>query len=225
MKPFPELRNPVMLVLISSAWLSIWSMFIPDQPPPSPDFLGVIGSTIYAPRPPVVNNVGERVIVVTIDSPGGLVDTMFEVARQFEKLRYQGYVIECHLKGYAASAAFFILTQCDRRIGYPDSLLMWHEPAVMFPFMTRLSLSEAKALYVELQVVWDASMEAISRGCNPPFWLPKPRVRGFCAPARNFAVLWRDEIDFNAHQANWYSPGFFYKIYTRAELEGANHGK
>ena len=207
-----------MLAFVSSLWLSIWAQFIPLNPPPSPDFIGIIGSTVYMPRPPVVNNVGEWVITVVIDSPGGLVDTMFEVARQFEKLRYQGYVIECHLKGYAASAAFFILTQCDRRIGYPESLLMWHQPAVMFNFPVRLTLEDAKALYVDLQVAWDSAMEGIYRGCNPLFWMPKPQVIGFCAPARNFEVLWRDEIDFNAHQANWYSPGFFYKIYSKDEV-------
>ena len=209
-----------MLTSIIAAWTALL-LNVGFVKPHSPDIKGVVGHSYYLPRAPVVNNVGQEVIAVIIDSPGGYVDAMFDIAAQWRVLQREGFIIECHVKGMAASAAFFLLTQCDRRIGYPDTVLMWHQISISFPPFRRIAVSEMAQIYTSMLNSWNLALSGIYRGCDPtlldvirPSGLPK----GFCPNKQMFQFMWETEMFFDPNFANYLSPGFFHTIYTEDTL-------
>ena len=72
----------------------------------------------------------EAAIHVTIDSPGGSVNTMFGIIDLMREGQANGMKVRCTVRGMAASAAFIILEAgCQDRAMTRGSQLMVHEPA------------------------------------------------------------------------------------------------
>lgn len=67
---------------------------------------------------------------VIINSGGGSVLAGFQYLALVKALRTRGTTVTCYVVGVAASMAFHVLTQCDKRIVLNDSLLLWHRARV-----------------------------------------------------------------------------------------------
>lgn len=73
----------------------------------------------------------EKELEVTIDSPGGSVDLMFQILAVMRRGRKQGMEIRCNVDGMAASAAAIIFeVGCSTRSMSRASQLLFHEPAM-----------------------------------------------------------------------------------------------
>lgn len=73
-----------------------------------------------------VNKDGASVIVLEINTPGGIIDEGFEMTKAIENSKAP---VQCIVDGMAASMGFYILQGCSTRIMTTRSLLMAHEPA------------------------------------------------------------------------------------------------
>lgn len=83
-------------------------------------------------------------VTLILDSPGGSVHTGFKFISQMKTLQGKGTKFHCYVTGMAASMAFHILTQCDKRVVLQESMLLWHRARifVMFGIVTAPSARE-----------------------------------------------------------------------------------
>ena len=65
-------------------------------------------------------------IVIVLDSPGGSVHAGWHFINAMRAAQAKGVTLECHVSGMAASMAFQILAECDRRYAMEYSFLLWH---------------------------------------------------------------------------------------------------
>jgi ATP-dependent protease ClpP protease subunit len=89
---------------------------------------------------------------IIIDSPGGSVYTGFRFIVQMKALQARGTKINCYVPGLAASMAFQVLTQCDKRVVLQESALLWHRARILI-FLSAVTAPAASALARDLQQV------------------------------------------------------------------------
>jgi len=84
-------------------------------------------------------------IQLLINSPGGMVDTGFIFVDAMRIAKERGVRIECVVGVMAASMAFIILSECDKRVVLPNSMLLFHPISVS----GRMRIEEALPSLVE----------------------------------------------------------------------------
>jgi ATP-dependent protease ClpP protease subunit len=68
----------------------------------------------------------DRPISLVIDSPGGGLGSGFPFVSVLEDIKSRGIEVDCFVGNIAASLAFHILMQCDRKVILNNSNLLWH---------------------------------------------------------------------------------------------------
>ena len=91
-------------------------------------------------------------VEVIINSRGGSQDASIKMG---QAIAAHGKVI-CKVRDFAASGAFYVLTECAVRIAGPKSLLMTHRPRIVFNGLIDLeTASEIWADLVKAAASWD----------------------------------------------------------------------
>lgn len=104
-------------------------------------------------------------VTLLINSPGGSVDTMHELSKAMDEIRARKTEVRCVVGSMAASAAFMILLHCDTRYAFPDSLLLYHPPALSGMFMARsgdLALSALELAGID-KFIYDELLSVIPK--------------------------------------------------------------
>jgi len=81
-------------------------------------------------------------IYIHINSPGGAVVPGVAFIQSIKRIQTQGIVVHCFVTNFAASMAFLIYTECDKRYALGSSLLLWHavRTTLSYPVHTQSSL-------------------------------------------------------------------------------------
>lgn len=100
-----------------------------------------------------------------INSPGGSVTTGFLFLNHMAAAQAQGIEIRCFVPNLAASMAYQILVQCDKRYALNDSFLLWHRvrTTVGGMFGAPMTAPAAKYLFVTLQKLDNTVFHQIHR--------------------------------------------------------------
>ena len=95
-------------------------------------------------------------ISIIINSPGGSVLAGLQLVEAIHVAQNRGVSINCAVTTLAASMAYVILSECDKRYAFNNSLLLFH-PARAFLLMAQLKAGDAKYMGEELAAI-DASI-------------------------------------------------------------------
>lgn len=87
--------------------------------------ISIVGALIQVQSMPVEQR--PEVLVLNINSPGGLVEEGFLLVQAIEQ---SPIPVMCVVDGTAASMGFYILQACDRRVMTARSSLMWHSVSI-----------------------------------------------------------------------------------------------
>lgn len=91
-------------------------------------------------------------VFVILNSPGGEVYVGAQFLSYLDAVKSRGVEVHCYVQGMAASMAYNILTQCDKRFGLESSLYLWHPPRV-YGMQMALTPTSTKVLYEQLAVI------------------------------------------------------------------------
>ena len=67
---------------------------------------------------------------IVLNSPGGSVFTGNMIIQAIEQVKSRGKAVHCVVTRFAASMAFLIFNECNRRYALATSLLLWHAPRI-----------------------------------------------------------------------------------------------
>lgn len=70
-------------------------------------------------------------IDIVLSSPGGVIDTGLIIGSAIKVAQARGIVVRCHVPVYAASIAFYLLTQCSERYALGNSFLIFHQARIV----------------------------------------------------------------------------------------------
>lgn len=90
-------------------------------------------------------------INIVISSPGGSVVAGFLFLDRMKAVQARGTVVNCYVADVAASMAFQILLQCDRRYATSTSFLLWHRARVSLGFGGAMTGPEMASLGRQLK--------------------------------------------------------------------------
>jgi ATP-dependent protease ClpP protease subunit len=94
-------------------------------------------------------NESKEDIFIVINSPGGSVLTGMFTLQAMKIAHQRGITIQCLVPGLAASMAFHVLSHCDKRYVFENTLLLWHPLRVFL--MGTLTPAQSVALAEDLQ--------------------------------------------------------------------------
>lgn len=99
-------------------------------------------------------------VTLILDSPGGSVYTGFKFISQMKTLQGKGTKFHCYVPGMAASMAFHILTQCDKRVVLEESMLLWHR-ARIFVLFAVVTAPSAKEVVKDLEPLDNLILQSV----------------------------------------------------------------
>lgn len=102
---------------------------------------------------------------IVLSSPGGSVVAGFFFVNKLKALQHKGVKVNCYVEDVAASMAFQILTQCDKRIVLNESFLLWHRVRVNVGgmFGAPMTAPQAHDLMTDLQAYDDHILSDLIR--------------------------------------------------------------
>lgn len=112
--------------------------------------LGPIGSSAIYSANELLEFKGNDPVWLVLNSPGGSIIAGMQILSAMRILKERGTPIHCVVPMMAASMAFQILAECDKRYGLHYSLLLWHPPRIQF--MGVLTPKLAKQIAIDLRM-------------------------------------------------------------------------
>lgn len=111
-----------------------------------------------------------KAVTIIINSPGGSVGTGNSFVNLMLVAKAQGTVFTCIVPEIAASMAFHILTQCDKRIALDSAGLLWHRARAVLgdtPITALMADNLAKELYDIDAIIMKALLNTLTPDLTP----------------------------------------------------------
>lgn len=133
-------------------------------------------------------------IDISINSPGGIVVSGLKIVEAIHYAQWSGSEVRCFVKDMAASMAWVIYTQCDKRYARLDSGFMSHYLSLVCGWGCRLFLPDLQ--------------EATKKSTRLQLRLNKLIRTTFIVSDELYHHLNKEEIWMSPVKANAFSPGF-----------------
>ena len=91
-----------------------------------------------------LSNKSKAPIHIVLNSPGGMVLPGMQFLNAMKMVKSKGIELVCIVPVFAASMAYHIFSECDKRITMEYSLLLWHPMRISFMFAS-LTAEELEA--------------------------------------------------------------------------------
>lgn len=101
-----------------------------------------------------LSSASKEPINIVINSPGGSVFAGIQMVEAIHIAQNRGVKVRCAVSTMAASMAFIILSECDERYAFSNSLLLFHPASVGIMFGV-LRAEQARAIAEDLEAIND----------------------------------------------------------------------